>query len=76
MAGNLFQWTWDAYGDTWYGQTGATADDTKGPAFVSVRVRRGGRWFSFAGDLRCASRSYDSPSTADDLIGFRCVRGL
>ena len=76
MAGNVFQRCWDGYGDTWYGQPGATADDSRGPTFVSNRVLRGGSWDSFAGYLRCANRSINPPTNADDSIGFRCVRGL
>jgi len=76
MAGNLFQWTWDAFSETWYDQAGATADDTRGPAFVSTRVLRGGYWHDLADGLRCANRSDHWPALAVYGYGFRCVRGL
>jgi sulfatase modifying factor 1 len=76
MAGNLWEWVWDAYSDTWYGQPGARADDSRGPAFTSNRVLRGGLLDLNAYNLRCASRDFTPPAVFASIIGFRCVRGL
>ena len=78
MAGNVFQWCWDSYDGNWYGNYQAVMDDTRGPAPGSYRVLRGGVWSSVASVARCAVRSNDdyAPSSASDVLGFRCVRGL
>ncbi|MCX6927983.1 MAG: SUMF1/EgtB/PvdO family nonheme iron enzyme [Verrucomicrobia bacterium] len=71
MAGNVTEWTWD-----WYGSyTASPATDPHGPGGVlSLRVLRGGGWYSYASFTRCAVRYYGSPSGASVDIGFRCVR--
>ena len=77
MAGNLWEWVWDGYDSTYYGQPAATQDNSRGPAGVlSYRVLRGGLWSYVANVARCADRNYYGPSNAYVVIGFRCVRGL
>jgi formylglycine-generating enzyme required for sulfatase activity len=71
MAGNVFEWCWD-----WYGTPYAGGGNPRGPASGSYRVLRGGSWYYSANTLRCASRGYDTLSTATSYIGFRCVRRL
>ncbi|MBE0543920.1 MAG: formylglycine-generating enzyme family protein [Verrucomicrobia bacterium] len=77
MAGNLWEWMWDGYDSTYYGQPAATQDNPRGPAVASgVRVLRGTAWNTGAGDARCASRNSVPPNSFDHAFGFRCVRGL
>ena len=73
MAGNVFERCWDWYG-TPYGQP--TPTNPTGPGTGSFRVMRGGSWRDAAYQARCADRNYSDLGSADDGIGFRCVRGL
>ncbi|UCC64502.1 MAG: formylglycine-generating enzyme family protein [Anaerolineae bacterium] len=67
MAGNVREWTahwYDKYpGSSFYSQY-----------FNKFRVHRGGGWFDEAADLRAANRNGGPPDSANDDLGFRCVR--
>jgi len=74
MVGNVREWNNDWYSSDWYSQAGATNANTRGPESGSARVERGGSWRAYAGDTRCASRTYSSPSYGGNYrMGFRCV---
>ncbi|MBM3259977.1 MAG: SUMF1/EgtB/PvdO family nonheme iron enzyme, partial [Candidatus Sericytochromatia bacterium] len=70
MAGNVYEWCWD-----WYGDYPGTVTDPVGPTEGSFRVRRGGSWAADASGTRAAHRGDDDPGARRNLyIGFRLAR--
>ncbi len=75
MAGNVFEWCWDWYGESTYVNN---ATDPRGPDSGTDRVYRGGCWsgYGVVEYCRASGRSYYSPSNSDQRTGFRVVRRL
>ncbi|MBI1387506.1 MAG: SUMF1/EgtB/PvdO family nonheme iron enzyme [bacterium] len=71
MAGNVSEWCSDVYAPyPAEAQTGPT-----GPAEGGVHVRRGGSYYNFGWDCRCASRNVQSPPPGQlSILGLRLVR--
>lgn len=72
MSGNVYEWCWDWYGESYY--YSSSGKDPKGPSSGGSRVLRGGSCFSEPGNCRAANRGWYNPSSKDSLYGFRLVR--
>ncbi len=70
MLGNVWEWTWD-----WFGEYSSSLEsDPRGPAEGSPRVLRGGSWYDNARYCRSAYRGRNAPGTRSASVGFRLVR--
>ena len=70
MAGNVWEWTADWYGEY---QAGASTNPT-GPKEGTARVIRGGGWSEIdASRVRGASRFWDEPANRSADRGLRCA---
>jgi formylglycine-generating enzyme len=80
MAGNVAEWTANAYDESAYVFTHDLNPDYKynanpnDPPVMKRKVVRGGSWKDIAFYLQCSVRSYEYQDTAKAYIGFRCVR--
>jgi len=75
IIGNVWEWTADWYGRTYY--ESAPDHNPKGPDSGLYRVLRGGSWFDTAAPqpfLTCSYRSWARQSERSPTIGFRCVK--
>lgn len=80
MAGNVAEWTANAYDESAYIFTHDLNPDYKynarpnDPPVMKRKVIKGGSWKDIAFYLQCATRTYEYQDTAKSYIGFRCVR--
>ena len=80
MAGNVSEWTANAYDESAYVFSHNMNPDYKynarpdDPPVMKRKVIRGGSWKDVAYYLQNSVRSYEYQDTAKSYIGFRCVR--
>ncbi len=70
MSGNVWEWTWDWYGD----YSDQSQKDPTGPEYGTERVLRGGSWGNSIHHLRVGNRFHRSPNHKNSQLGFRLVR--
>ncbi len=80
MAGNVAEWTSNAYDESAYVFTHDLNPDYKynalpdDPPVLKRKVIRGGSWKDIGYYLQNGARTYEYQDTAKSYIGFRCVR--
>ncbi|GAB4293852.1 MAG: gliding motility lipoprotein GldK [Marinilabiliales bacterium] len=80
MAGNVAEWTANAFDEAAYTWTDDLNPDYRYNALPSDlpvlkrKVVRGGSWKDIAYYMQCGTRTYEYQDSAKSYIGFRCVR--
>ncbi len=72
MSGNLWEWCWDWYSDSYYGTS--PKDNPAGPYTGNSRILRGGSWNITANSCRVSYRYGYDPYSSYYSYGFRVCR--
>ena len=73
MSGNVWEWCWNCFTNS-YDTTTEGGSDPTGSSARSDRVRRGGGWCSYSDFCAVSCRNYDIPNSRRDNLGLRVVR--
>jgi formylglycine-generating enzyme required for sulfatase activity len=77
MPGNVLEWCWDWYADSYGGgAVNASAVNPAGAASGSFRIIRGGSWAGTARGVRSAFRGNNIPTAQNSYLGFRIARNV
>lgn len=82
MAGNVAEWTSNAFDESAYNLTHDLNPDysyhalKEDPPVLKRKVVRGGSWKDISYYLQNGTRTYEYQDTAKSYIGFRCVRSF
>ena len=74
MAGSVWEWCADWYGENQYVQN--EKKNPKGSATGELKILRGGGWDSIRLQLRCTHRHAEKPTHRAYTVGFRCVKDV
>ncbi|HEX7583676.1 MAG TPA: SUMF1/EgtB/PvdO family nonheme iron enzyme [Prolixibacteraceae bacterium] len=80
MAGNVAEWTSNAYDESAYEITSDFSPDfqynakPEDPPALKRKVIRGGSWKDIAYYIQVSTRSFEYQDSAKSYVGFRCVR--
>lgn len=80
MAGNVAEWTSNAYDESAYQVIGDFSPDFQydakpdDPPAMKRKVVRGGSWKDIAYYIQVSTRSFEYEDSAKSYVGFRCVR--
>jgi len=79
MAGNVSEWTSNAFDESAYNFTHDVSTDyiyeakDSDPPSMKRKVIRGGSWKDVMWELQNGSRTYEYQDTSKCYVGFRCV---
>lgn len=72
MTGNVWEWVWDWYSDSYYNQAAGT--DPRGPETGNYRVMRGGAWYNYGNYAQVTTRQNHDAGFRQNSVGFRVAR--